>query len=73
MFTNSDCIVVIGLQCVELRLKGIEAVGFICDFLLGSIELRLDVVVAGIGIVNGGVVVDDDGVGCRGFPLLSVI
>ena len=46
------------MQCVELRLKTIEAVGFIRDFLLGNIELRLDFLECWIGIDIRGVVGD---------------
>ena len=58
MFTNSDCIVVIGLQCVELRLETIETIIFIRDFLLGTIKLRLEFLKAWIGIDIRGVIGD---------------
>ena len=44
-------------------MKVIEIVGFVGDFLLCGLELRLDFLEGWIGIGNGGVVVDNDGVG----------
>ena len=70
LISSIDCIVIIILQRVELRLQGVEAVGFIRNFLLGTVELSLEFLEAWVWIVNGGVVVDNDGVALESIAVV---
>ena len=70
MVSRIDCIVIICLKRIELRLQGVEAVGFIFNVLLGAVELSLEFLEAWVGIVNGRVVVDNDGVALESISVV---
>ena len=58
------------MQCIELRLQIVEAVGYNCNFLLSAVELSFEFLEGWIVIVNDGVVVDNNSFVQKGISVV---